>query len=256
MARKFAAALAVPPIAILAAGRGTRLKPHTDRAPKCLVAVGGSPILWHQLKAIERCGASQIAIVIGYRGGMIRRYAQRNFPNLNIEYVRNRKFQHAGDIYSAYLAMKALGPECIQINSDVLFHPEILSRLILRRGSALCLRRGRCGREEMKMAVHDGYVVGLGKHLSCRISAGESMGIYRFSDKFGRLVFREMERLISEGNLDCNRSYAIEQALRFGPGQSLSYLDITGRPAIEIDFPRDLQNAAAHVLPAIIYSSR
>lgn len=41
---------------ILAAGRGRRLMPYTADRPKCLVEVGGKPILYYQLRAIELRG--------------------------------------------------------------------------------------------------------------------------------------------------------------------------------------------------------
>ena len=56
---------------IVAAGRGRRLGPETAEIPKCMVAVGGRPILHRQLAALAAAGADDVVIVRGYLGDRI-----------------------------------------------------------------------------------------------------------------------------------------------------------------------------------------
>jgi L-glutamine-phosphate cytidylyltransferase len=56
---------------IVAAGRGRRLGPETAAMPKCMVSVGGRPILHRQLAALTAAGADEIVIVRGYLGERI-----------------------------------------------------------------------------------------------------------------------------------------------------------------------------------------
>jgi len=56
---------------ILAAGRGERLRPLTDRIPKALVAAGGKPLLaWH-LERLAAAGYRDIVINVSHLGGML-----------------------------------------------------------------------------------------------------------------------------------------------------------------------------------------
>ena len=56
---------------ILAAGRGKRLRPLTDKIPKPLVEVGGKPlIVWH-IEKLKAAGIEEIIINIDYLGDMI-----------------------------------------------------------------------------------------------------------------------------------------------------------------------------------------
>lgn len=56
---------------ILAAGRGERLRPLTDRVPKALVEVGGRAlIVWH-IERLVRAGLREIVINVSHLGALI-----------------------------------------------------------------------------------------------------------------------------------------------------------------------------------------
>ena len=53
---------------ILAAGRGERLKPITNKIPKCLVEVRGKSLLERHLKMLSRSGVRRVVINLGWLG--------------------------------------------------------------------------------------------------------------------------------------------------------------------------------------------
>ena len=53
---------------ILAAGRGKRLRPHTDTLPKPLLPVHGKPLIEHHLEALAAAGFREIVINRGHLG--------------------------------------------------------------------------------------------------------------------------------------------------------------------------------------------
>ena len=57
---------------ILAAGRGERLRPLSDRLPKALVPVHGRPLIEYLLCALARAGVRDVAINLSWLGAMIR----------------------------------------------------------------------------------------------------------------------------------------------------------------------------------------
>jgi NDP-sugar pyrophosphorylase family protein len=61
------------PVAILAGGLATRLRPITGKIPKSLVPVAGKPFLAHQLKLLHARGIRRAVLCIGYLGEMIQR---------------------------------------------------------------------------------------------------------------------------------------------------------------------------------------
>src|SRR5271170_7080627 len=61
------------PVAILAGGLATRLRPITEKIPKSLVPVAGKPFLAHQLAMLHARGIRRAVLCIGYLGEMIQR---------------------------------------------------------------------------------------------------------------------------------------------------------------------------------------
>ena len=61
------------PVAILAGGLATRLRPITEKIPKSLVPVAGKPFLAHQLELLHSRGIRRAVLCIGYLGEMIQK---------------------------------------------------------------------------------------------------------------------------------------------------------------------------------------
>lgn len=60
------------PVAVLAGGLATRLRPLTATIPKALVEVSGEPFIAHQLRLLRKQGLDRVVICAGYLGDMIR----------------------------------------------------------------------------------------------------------------------------------------------------------------------------------------
>ena len=70
----------LPPICILAGGRGTRLGTQGRDTPKGLLEVAGEPFLLHQLRLLAEHGATAVVICVGYLGELIvDRIGERRF---------------------------------------------------------------------------------------------------------------------------------------------------------------------------------
>lgn len=60
------------PVAILAGGLATRLRPITETIPKALVNVAGKPFIVRQLNYLREQGVSEVVLCIGHLGNMVR----------------------------------------------------------------------------------------------------------------------------------------------------------------------------------------
>ena len=64
--------LADIPVAILAGGLATRLRPLTEKVPKVLLPIAGKPFLAHQLALLKSQGIRKVVLCVGYLGDVVR----------------------------------------------------------------------------------------------------------------------------------------------------------------------------------------
>lgn len=57
---------------ILAAGRGERMRPLTDRTPKPLLQAGGRALIEYHIRALAGAGVDSLVVNLSYRGDQIR----------------------------------------------------------------------------------------------------------------------------------------------------------------------------------------
>jgi len=232
---------------ILAAGKGTRLDGAAVK-PKCLVQVGGLTLLRRQIDALRSAKVNKIVVVIGFAGDSIREECGRD-----ITFVENVEFAHTSSLYSLWLARDFLSEGFVVLNSDVLFHPQLLMGLIeSSRQDALLVsyvnKETPLGDEEMKVKVRDELVVDISKQMDPVDADGENVGIVKFSAGGARLLIEYMDQLISNGGA---REWAPRAFLEFSRHHPLYALSTRGLPWIEIDFPEDYQRAVDDVFPKL-----
>lgn len=69
------------------AGKGTRLRPHTFTKPKSLVRVAGKTVLQHVLDGLNKIDIDEFIIITDENGHIIKKYIERNYPDLNATYI-------------------------------------------------------------------------------------------------------------------------------------------------------------------------
>lgn len=62
------------PVALLAGGMATRLRPITETIPKAMVEVAGRPFIDHQLDLLHRNGIRRVVMCLGYRGQQLQQH--------------------------------------------------------------------------------------------------------------------------------------------------------------------------------------
>ena len=229
---------------ILAGGVGSRLKSHTNGKPKCLVEIGGRPLILHQLEALSDHGVGPVLCVLGYQAEEVRRVIGDR-----AEVLVNERYAETNSLYSLWLAREWINGPFVLLNSDLFFDPRILDRLLEESGSVVAYdSTSSRGREQTKVAIKRRRVADIGKDLPPGSARGESLGMLKFDAEGGRALLAAADHLIRDGH---EKAWVIE-ATRVACAQVPIYgVNIAGQPWAEIDFPYDLDVARREVWPAI-----
>ena len=106
---------------ILAAGVSRRLYPKTYNTPKCLLEVGGKPIINYQLEALSELGINDITMIVGYHREILVESVEKNFPEINFKFIVNHHYFETNTTYSVYVGKEALSDQHLLMNADVVY---------------------------------------------------------------------------------------------------------------------------------------
>jgi NDP-sugar pyrophosphorylase family protein len=115
---------------LLAAGTGSRLRPLTENAPKCLTEVGGIPILGRLVDSLRAQKINRLIVVIGHQKNRIREFLQDNAGNMQIDYVTNPEYRTTNNIYSLWLARQQIRESFLLVESDLVFDTPMLTDML------------------------------------------------------------------------------------------------------------------------------
>lgn len=243
---------------ILAAGYGRRMRPLTDHAHKTLIEVGGETVLARIVAAVLAQGITAITLVTGYRADDLRSHLATRFPGHAFHWVHNAAYATTNNIVSLHLAMEALpaGTDVLIIESDLLFDPAILARLLANpQPNVALVDRHRPGLDGTVVTVEAGVVTGIiPPHLQgARFDFSDkfkTLNIYKFGAEFCDRSFRRLLEFYVRAVSD-NCYYELILGIIIYMQSGRIHAEIVGEePWEEIDDPNDLDVARFVFEPA------
>ena len=229
----------------------SRLRPLTEHTPKCLLKVGERSLLQRSIDALKSNGILDFVIVTGYLHEMIEAFVAEEYGNsINVTFIHNKVFDSTNNIYSLWLAKpEAEGEEILLLDSDLLYDPEIIARVLADNAeNVLTLIRHNLGEEEMKVVLdkENGTITEISKTCNPLDAAGESLGIEKMGRDYTSALFKELEPMMNEEHLE-NVFYerAFERLL--AKGHTYNVIDVTELFSCELDTVEDFENAKAKI---------
>jgi MurNAc alpha-1-phosphate uridylyltransferase len=124
-------------VMLLAAGRGERLRPLTERTPKALVPVGGKPLLGWHLERLAAAGAREAVINVSHLAEQIVDYVGDG-ARFGLEVAFSREAEPLETAGGIAQALPLLGAAAfLLVNADIYCEVAFEPLLALRLGSAL-----------------------------------------------------------------------------------------------------------------------
>lgn len=115
---------------VLCAGYGTRLIPLTLTRPKCLVEVGGKPVLEHILEHLHRHGIDDVVVNVHY----LYRQVVKHFGSRLLYFYEPELL---GESETERRLLPWLGDEYVVCNGDTLTDVDITAMATINRGGRL-----------------------------------------------------------------------------------------------------------------------
>ena len=115
---------------LLVAGTGSRLRPLTMEAPKCLTEVGGLPILERLVRNLCDQGIERLVVVTGHMGAHIRKFLDSRATDMQIDYIYSPEYRTTNNIYSLWLAREQIQEPFLLVESDIVFDASMLTEML------------------------------------------------------------------------------------------------------------------------------
>lgn len=184
----------------MAAGRGKRLHNLLEGRPKCLLEVGGRPLIDRLLRDLLDLKVEKIVLCVGYRAENLKKHVTRRFNNPRIHFVRNPLYNITNNSFTLWLARNKVRKDFLLVNGDNILDPNLIKKVCQYDGTVIPIVRKQCyDAEDMKVRVTaQGHVCEINKSIRENVS-GESIGIRKvafsdykvFKDALNRLILRK-----------------------------------------------------------------
>jgi choline kinase len=220
---------------IVAAGRGSRLAPLTAQRPKCLVEVGGAPLVDTLVARMSEIGVRHVVVVAGYRSDAVRAHLTGR-RDLRIDVVDNPAWAAAQNALSLHAAAEHVRPPFVLLDGDLWLSPALAAALhVPDRMAVARLSPGMIG---TRAHAEAGQVVALGARGGLKTVNAASFSAAWWQDWFRPAL----ERLVAAGRTGEYYEAAIADALRAG-APPLGAVVAGDGDWFEIDTPADLIEA-------------
>lgn len=208
--------------------------------------IGAKPLLGHQVDNLIGCDIRNIIITTGPFENKIRKYMKKEYPDINVAYVKNPKYRTTNYIYSMWLAKKLIDDDIILFHGDLYFEKKLLKKLLEEKHTNCVLvnRKIKPPKKDFKAIIENNIVTKIGVEFSGK-NAFFSAPLYKFSKMDFLNWLDEIEKFIrNRGNLKIYAEHilnGISNKIMLRPvyfGEEI---------CLEIDTEKDLNLARSHL---------
>ncbi|MCD6421537.1 MAG: NTP transferase domain-containing protein [Thaumarchaeota archaeon] len=223
----------------MAAGEGSRLRPYSVEAPKCLMELEpGVRILDFILERVRGAGFRKIYVVVRAGRSQILR---ESVEGEDVEFIEV-DLDSFENLYSVGVAARRIGGRFLVLMSDHIFERGLLEAVLERVEAAeeafvVCLDMEPAvaeAEEGLKLRIEDGRIVETGKSLTPIY--GIDTGLIYCNDS----ALKYIEKALEEKGPKASIKDALNLAAAEG---EVGYVDVTGLLWKDIDTPEDLEKA-------------
>jgi len=184
---------------VLAAGLGKRLASITVDKPKVLVKIGDKTLIEHNLDKLRRLGINQVALVVGYKGEMV-----REVLGSTVTYYRQTK--QLGTAHAFYCSRDFINePFFLAVNGDMFF-TDPLTDFVRLKPPAIAVYRVEDSSRYGRLEIKEGKLISVKEKMAEKTPGFINAGVYLFP--------QEIFELIEKTPLSPRREYEITDTIQ------------------------------------------
>ena len=227
--------------AILAAGKGERLWPLTEKNPKHLLPLGGKPLLERTLKGLVKAGIREVVIVVQFEAEKIESFlGDGKWLGCSISYVRQKRLGGTADAVRTVQKEFEGDDRFLVVYGDNYYDQNALGKFVktadsqdLLIGAAQVTDPSRFGTLEVKK----GSVVSIHEKVANQKTGVVNAGIYVLDNSVFSAITKT--RKSQRGEFELTDSLTME----IGQGRKLRAVHFNKGEWIGITYPWDLLEA-------------
>ncbi len=230
---------------ILAAGRGTRLRPYTNDIPKGFIKIGNETLIERSVRLLKSNGIRKIIIGTGYLSEHYENFAQKH----GLITYKNKDFATTGSFHTLFCVSHLIQNDFLLLESDLLYQERAITSILSYDADDVVLCSGftNSNDEVYVEKSEDGRLKSLSKKRSeLRSIDAELVGIWKISKN----LLDKLMRYHSSSSDALTTDYECAVA-RLAGNHTVKVLKIDDLVWCEIDNEVHLERAQQEILPRL-----
>ena len=209
----------------------------TANQPKCMTEISnGETILSRQLNQILDSGITEVVITTGPFEAELINYVQSLELPLNVNFVKNSKFDTTNYIYSIYCAREYLNDDIVLMHGDLVFENSVIDLLMSSSKSSVVVSSTLpLPQKDFKAVIKDKRVQKIGIEFFDGVMTAQPL--YKILLEDWQLWLQNIIRFCENGNVNCYAENALNEVTDLC---KMYPLDIRNFLCSEIDDTEDL----------------
>ncbi len=183
------------------AGKGTRLRPHTQTKAKSLVHVAGKTVLEHIISRLNRLWSTEYIFIIDENGAQIREFMENKFPALSCRYIVQKEQKGPAHAISLATPFVEKGEDLLIVFNDTIFDTDLslIDDLCAGCDGLIYSKEVEDYQRFGVNVVRDGLIVEMVEKPDTPISKLAQVGLYYLKD--GLTFMQYLHQTILDGDM-------------------------------------------------------
>jgi UDP-N-acetylglucosamine diphosphorylase / glucose-1-phosphate thymidylyltransferase / UDP-N-acetylgalactosamine diphosphorylase / glucosamine-1-phosphate N-acetyltransferase / galactosamine-1-phosphate N-acetyltransferase len=174
-------------IAIMCAGKGTRMLPLTKEVPKPLININNKPFLEYLLNNVKEADYSHIILIVGHLKEKIQEFIHDK--NLNVKIVEQKEIKGSGSAIK--LLKEHIKEDFVVINGDNLFSVEDLKNIRKQESCTLLAKETKTPEKYGVLVVEDNKLIKIVEKPKEYVGNLINIGAYYFTQE----IFSALDKI-------------------------------------------------------------